>query len=218
MKKVLALALAAAMMLSLAACGRGKDDEKVNSGDNQSTVGQQNAVQPQSGTDAPTNRVDDGAPASDGSQDEDYGGNAADIGGDEDFSINDDQVDGTESDKGPRPLTKDSLAGEKYIADEFFGVSDLTTDEVRARIGEEVAETIGESAVADLRLIINMYSIEGVHRDLEYANEEYDHARRAMVVACWMFGVPYDELFDNGYMTKDEAQPIIDVLATASQG
>lgn len=222
MKKVLVLALAAAMILSLAACG-GKKNEVVGPGGQEPPVVQSgdsdnswldDIIKP-----GVLDGVDLDGSQDDSSKDDSYGGNAADT-GDKGFEVDSSEPDESAEpvDKGPRPLTKDTSAGEKYIADEFFGVSELSNDEVAARIGKDVCAAIGDSAVADLGIIINMYSIEGVHRDLEYGDESYDHARRAMVVACWMFGVDYEELWANGYMTEADAQPIIDVLSNASQG
>lgn len=221
MKKFLSICLILAMALSLAACG-GKqvNDTPVGTGGGQQDV---NTVNPpeletqnaMAGTD------DTHAEANQAPVDDSFGGYDDDAG----FTFDGDTDGGTDvdepedkPDKGPKPLTKDSMADEKYIAEEFFGVKDLSGDEIKARIGDDIAEAIGPSATADIGIFLNMYSVEGFHRMLEYGEEEFESAQKAAVVVCWMLGVNYEELWANGYMEQSAAQPIIDVVTSHSQG
>ena len=217
MKKFLSLCLILAIALSLVACGSKQvNDTPVGTGGSQQDVN--TVTQPESGTQNAMAGTDDTrAEVNQAPVDDSYGGSDADPG----FMPNADDDGGTDvdkPDKGPKPLSKDSMADEKYIAEEFFGVKDLSGSDIEARIGSEIAEFIGPSATADIGIFLNMYSIEGFHRYLEYGEEEYEAARKAAVVTCWMLGVNYDELWANGYMSQEDAQPIIDVVTAHSQG
>lgn len=201
MKKFLSLFLVLALMLSLTACGGSKTPVESTDAPQTSDFGPSERV-PYSDPKDHQHEVADPA-------DDSYGGSDSDPG-----FTGDSETEG----KGPRPLIKDTMAGERYICEEFFDVRSLNSDDVVGLIGEEISDYIGPSATADLGLILSMYSIEGLHRDLAYGDESYEAARKAAVVACWLLSIPYEELWENGYMPEEDAQEIIAVLTADSVG
>ena len=238
MKKFLFLALAFAMILSLAACSK---KEKVKPDD----------PAPQSGGDVQTVESDVTQPLdpymepSDTLADPDYGGNAADedslfsketdpaesinpadvldelaAGGSsappsEEVPDEEELADGEDQDM-LQSFKLDKSLGERPICDEYldnsFGIDGVYVREKLLVDGAQVSDAIVTSTV----VFLNEYSREGFLRELENGKAVDDNMRHAAVLVCKLINIPYEKVWQNGYSDEKVVNLIVETLDAAA--
>lgn len=90
--------------------------------------------------------------------------------------------------------------GEKYISDEFFGVSYLSTETIL-----ELYPSLDEVELFAVRQLANNYSKEGFLRMLRNPEMTMYEERVAAVVVCKIMNTKLESLWANDFMSQDEA-------------
>lgn len=219
LKKVLCMSLAAVMILSLCSCG--KKDNKVDDtqlpGFSDSTdTGDDSKEQVDNQGDSsvenePATSPDgsEGEPDASGEDKSTVGPEVPDASEPEDGTEGTEGSEGSEDGKVKQPTTVDTLADEEVLVKSKYGQSDITSEGVVALLGEGF-DWVSDIVIADIAVVLNYYSYEGVMRTLESGYvEELEAAAQAMVIVCHMIEVPYENLWTNGYMSQDAAEAVI---------
>ena len=105
------------------------------------------------------------------------------------------------------PKTIDS--GEQLLSYELFDKSKVTMSEVRDRFKHDI---YGFGIFTEMASVINHYSREGFIRYLHFGREEDDNMCYVSVLLCVLLNLPYQHLWEAGYMQKKYALQLIEAV------
>lgn len=105
-------------------------------------------------------------------------------------------------------VASDIAHDEVTIAMEYFGTSYVSPSELFAELGE-INEWLDQESFDGLGELVNNFSVAGFERMV--ASGEGDARYHVSgVVLCKMLSLPFDQLWENGFMSCDVVQSVID--------
>ena len=238
MKRFLAFALAACMILSLAACGKkdeavmpqepepqtGIDLPRVVSEDDESDVGDSAgtpSLQPGGSLDELTSSSEEPEESEEPDQEENqlFG-----VGSEEPLaSVEPDDItlpieeDEPDEEEGPVIIPNiDTEAGEISIAEDYFGDVSLDTAFLREQLYVDNTQ-ISDEVILNTLNFLKTYSREGFLRALDYSEAIDGNTRYAAVMVCRLINIPYEKLWSHHFVNESIVLSVVELLDEAEK-
>lgn len=235
MKRFLAFALAACMILSLAACGKkdevvtpqdpepqtGIDMPRVVTEDDEPDVGDSvgtSSIQPGGSLDELTSSPEE-SEESDSEEDASLGVGSEEPPvsvepGDITLPIEENEPD---EEEGPVIIPNiDTEAGELSIAEDYFGDVSLDTAFLRERLYVDNTQ-ISDEVILNTLNFLKTYSREGFLRALDYSEAIDGNTRYAAVMVCRLINIPYEKLWAHHFVNESIVLSVVELLDEAEK-
>lgn len=111
-------------------------------------------------------------------------------------------------------LAIDFASGEASIGDTYFGDANVDIAFIRDRLHIN-GSMVSDEIVSSVLMFINSYSREGFLRLLNGGQVVDDNVRYGAVLVCKLIDIPYESLWENGFIDEGVASVIMDTLESA---